>query len=56
MFVLCIMVLAVGALLLWFLPIPRDRTKRMASQAGGTALFGIGLCGLVLQLMGPVAA
>ncbi|WP_156500516.1 hypothetical protein [Croceicoccus bisphenolivorans] len=56
MVTLSILVIAAGAFVLWFLPLPKDRTKRMASQAGGTILFGLGLCGLVLQLMGPAAA
>ncbi len=55
MILLSIMVLCVGAFLLWFLPLPRDRTRRIASQLGGTTLFGIGICGLVLQLMVPAA-
>ena len=56
MVTLFIMVLAAGGFLLWYLPLPRDRTKRMAAQVGGTALFAIGIGGLVLQLMGPAAA
>lgn len=56
MFALWMLVIAAGAFVLWYLPVPRDRTRRLASQTGGTVLFGIGLCGIVLQLMGPVAA
>ncbi|MBB3991458.1 hypothetical protein [Croceicoccus naphthovorans] len=56
MLTLFILTIAAGAFLLWYLPVPKDRTRRMATQVGGTTLFGIGLCGLVLQLMGPVSA
>lgn len=56
MLTLWILVIAAGAFVLWYLPVPRERTRRLASQAGGTVLFGIGLCGVVLHLMGPVAA
>ncbi|HEX2793480.1 MAG TPA: hypothetical protein VHN58_03520 [Croceicoccus sp.] len=56
MILLSIMVLFLGAFVLWFMPLPRDRTRRIASQLGGTTLFGIGVCGLVLQLMAPAAA
>jgi len=56
MVTLFIMALVAGAIVLWFMPLPKDRTKRLASQTGGTVLFGIGLVGIVVQLMGPAAA
>ena len=53
---LFLLALAAGACLLWFLPVSKDRRKRLASQVGGTALFAVGIIGLVLQLIGPAAA
>ncbi len=53
MILLSIMVLCLGGFVLWFMPLPRDRTRRIASQLGGTTLFGIGVSGLVLQMMIP---
>lgn len=55
MVVLLALIIAAGAFVLWFMPLPRDRTKRLASQVGGTVLFGIGLVGIVMRLMGPIA-
>ncbi|MDR7101001.1 hypothetical protein J2X37_000151 [Croceicoccus sp. BE223] len=56
MILLSVMILCLGAFVLWFMPLPRERNRRVASQIGGTALFGLGMCGLVLQLMVPVVA
>ncbi|MBS7670171.1 hypothetical protein [Croceicoccus gelatinilyticus] len=51
-----VMVLAAGAVLLWVLPVSKDRTKRLATQVGGGALFTVGVAGIVMNLMGPAAA
>lgn len=50
-----VMVLAAGAVLLWVLPVSKDRNKRMAAQIGGGALFTVGIAGIVMNLMGPAA-
>ena len=50
-----VMLLAAGAVLLWVLPVSKDRTKRLASQIGGGALFTVGIAGLVMNIMGPTA-
>jgi hypothetical protein len=42
---------ATGLVLLVMLPLPKDRTKRLLSQAGCTSLFALGLCGSMLQIM-----
>lgn len=56
MVTLFMLALAAGACLLWLLPVSKDRTKRLVSQVSGTALFGIGVVGILLQLMGPAGA
>lgn len=56
MVTLTILAIAAGAFLLWFLPLSKDRTRRLATQIGGSALFAIGIAGLLLHLMGPGSA
>lgn len=56
MVTLSILAIVAGACLLWFLPVSKDRTRRLASQIGGATLFAIGIGGVVLGLMGPAAA
>lgn len=53
MSILFLLTILGGVFLLWFMPVPRERMRRLATQAGGTALFGLGICGMVLQLMAP---
>lgn len=55
MSILFVAIICAGAFLLWYLPVPRERTRRLATQAGGSALFGLGIGGLLLQLMAPAA-
>jgi len=52
---LFVLVIAAGATLLWFLPVSKDRNRRLATQIGGAVLFAIGIGGIVLQLMGPAS-
>lgn len=50
-----ILVLVAGAGLLWVLPVSKDRTRRLAAQVGGGALFTVGVAGIVMNSMGPAA-
>ena len=56
MVTLTILAIAAGAFLLWFLPLSKDRTRRLATQVGGSALFALGVGGLLLHLMGAGGA
>jgi len=40
-----------GAAVLMFLPLPKDRVKRLSSQGFGTVLFASGLVGTIFSLM-----
>lgn len=55
MSILFVAIICIGAFVLWYLPVPRERTRRIGTQAGGSALFAIGIGGLVLQMMAPAA-
>lgn len=45
-----------GVAALMFAPLPRDRTKRLASQGLGAGIFAIGLVGLLYSMFVPVTA
>lgn len=43
-----------GAALLMFMPLPKDRLKRISSQGLGAVLFAVGLMGVVYAFASPV--
>lgn len=55
MVVVYVLAMMAGIATLAFLPLPQKRETRLASQIGGTVLFGAGLAAFIFNLMAPVA-
>ncbi len=54
MTLLSIMAVLGGAALLIFMPVPKDRLKRISSQGLGAVLFASGLMGVIYTFASPV--